>query len=57
VKDALRYVQGTPDLGLFYLKNQDMSLIGYVDAGYLIDPHNSKSQTDFMFLHGGMTIS
>jgi hypothetical protein len=57
VKDALRYVQGTPDLGLFYLKNQDLSLIGYVDAGYLSDPHNSKSQTDFIFLHGGTTIS
>jgi hypothetical protein len=43
VKDVLRYLQGTPDLGLFYLKNQDLSLIGYADAGYLSDPHNGKS--------------
>jgi hypothetical protein len=34
-----------------------MSVIGYADAGYLSDPHNGKSQTDFMFLHGGMVIS
>jgi hypothetical protein len=27
VKDVLRHLQGTPDLGLFYLKNQDLSLI------------------------------
>jgi hypothetical protein len=56
VKDVLRYLRGTPDLGLFYLKNQDLSFIGYVDAGYLSDPHNGKFQTGFMFLHGGTTI-
>jgi hypothetical protein len=43
VKDVLRYHRGTPDLGVFYLKNQDMSLIGYADVGYLSDPHNGKS--------------
>jgi hypothetical protein len=44
-------------LGLLYPKNQDLSLIGYTDDGYLSDPHNDKSQTDFMFLHGGADIS
>jgi hypothetical protein len=43
-------ISKTPDLGLLYLKNQDLSLIDYSDAGYLSDPHNSKSQTGFMFL-------
>jgi hypothetical protein len=57
VKDALRYLWDTPDLGLFYLKNQDLSLIGYVNAGYLSNPHNDKSQTTFVFLHEGTTIS
>jgi hypothetical protein len=56
VKDILRYLQGTLDLGLFYPKNQDMSLIGYVDAGYLSDLHNNKSQIGFMFLHKGTSI-
>jgi hypothetical protein len=57
VKDVLSYLWGTSDLGLFYPKNQDLSLIGYVDVGYLSDPHNDKSQSGFMFLHGGTTIS
>jgi hypothetical protein len=38
VKYVLRYLQGTSDMSLFYLKNQDLSLIGYADAGYLSDP-------------------
>jgi hypothetical protein len=42
VKDVLRYLRGIPDLGVFYPKNQDLSLTGYADAGYLSDPHNSK---------------
>jgi hypothetical protein len=57
VKNILRYLRGTPDLCLFYPKNQDLNLIGYVDARYLSDPHNDKSHTCFMFLHRGMAIS
>jgi hypothetical protein len=40
VKDVLRYLQGIPDLSLFYPKNQDLSLIGCADGRYLIDPYN-----------------
>jgi hypothetical protein len=43
-------------MSLFYQKNQDLGLIGYADAGYLSDLHNGKSQTGFVFLHGGTTI-
>jgi len=57
VKTVLRYLNGTRDLGLFYNKNQDPSLLGYTDAGYLSDPHNGRSQTGFVFLQGGTTIS
>jgi len=32
-------------------------MIGYADAGYLSDPHNARSQSDFVFLHGGTAIS
>ena len=57
VQDVLRYLNGTPDLGLFYRRNQDSTLVGYTDAGYLSDPHNARSQTGFVFLHGGTAIS
>jgi hypothetical protein len=51
VNDVLRYLQGTPNLDLFYKINQDLSLISYADAGYLSDSHNGKSQACFIFLY------
>jgi hypothetical protein len=41
IKNILRYLHGMTDLGLFFRKNQDHSLIGYADAGYLFDPQNA----------------
>ena len=57
IKTVLRYLNGTKDLGLFYNRNQEPSLLGYTNAGYLSDPHNSRSQTGFVFLQGGTAIS
>jgi hypothetical protein len=56
-KQILRYLNGTKDLGLFFQKNNDPNLVGYADVGYMSDPHNARSQTGFVFLHGGTTIS
>jgi hypothetical protein len=44
-------------LGLFFKKNKDPFLLGYSDVGYLSNPHNDRSQTWFVFLHGGTVIS
>ena len=41
-KQILRYLNGTKDLGLFFQKNQDSSLVGYTDAGYMSDPHKCQ---------------
>jgi hypothetical protein len=38
VRTILKYLNGIRDLGLFYSKNQDPILLGYIDAGYLSDP-------------------
>nr|AAT85780.1 zinc knuckle domain containing protein [Oryza sativa Japonica Group] len=57
VKTILRYLRGTQDLGLWFPKNQDPSMVGYVDAGYMSDPHNAISQTGFIFLCGNTAIS
>jgi hypothetical protein len=57
IKDILRYLHGTTDLGLFFRKNQDHNLIKYADVGYLSDPQNARSQTGYVFLHGGTAIS
>jgi hypothetical protein len=57
VKHILRYLNGTRDFGIFYKRGQDSTLIGYTDAGYLLDPHNARSQTCFVYLYSGTTIS
>ncbi|KAJ1265131.1 hypothetical protein BS78_08G055800 [Paspalum vaginatum] len=57
VKDVLRYLDGTKDLGLYFEINQDPTITGYTDACYLSDPHNARSQTCFVFLYGGIAIS
>jgi hypothetical protein len=57
VKTILRYLQGTQDLGLWFPKSQAPTMVGYVDAGYMFDPHNARSQIGFVFLCGGAAIS
>jgi len=44
-------------LDYFFQRNQDTTMIGYTDAGYLSDPYNGRSQTGFVFLYGGTAIS
>jgi hypothetical protein len=55
-KQILRYLTDTKDLGLFFQKTNDPNLVGYADVGCMFDPHNARSQTGFVFLHGGPTI-
>jgi hypothetical protein len=43
IKNILRYLNVTIDLGLFFWRNQESDLIGYADAGYLSDPQNGRS--------------
>ena len=50
VKKLLRYLQGTIDLGLFFSKKHDLTMVGYADAGYRSNPYNAKSQIGFVFL-------
>jgi len=57
IKTILRYLQGTQYLGLRFSKKQAPTMVGYVDAGYMFDPHNAISQTSFVFLCGGVAIS
>ena len=57
IKHILRYLRGTEDLGLFFKKNADITLVGYADGGYLSDPHKAISHTGYVFLYGGTAIS
>jgi hypothetical protein len=57
IKNMLRYLVGTIYLVLHFQNDQDSKFIGYANTGYLSDPLNARSQTEYLFLHGGTTIS
>ena len=57
VKYVFRYLRGTTDLGLFYLKESKKWLVGYADVGYLSDTHKVWSRTGYVFTCGGTAIS
>ena len=57
IKLILHYLQGTIDMGLFYLKESKKQLFGYADAGYLSNPHKAISQTRYVFNCNGTAIS
>ena len=56
IKHILRYLRGTSDMGLYYSKESKTQLIVYANAGYILDPHKTRSQTGYVFTYGGMTI-
>jgi len=57
IKQILRYLQGTKDMGLYFDSSSKENLVGFADAGYLSDPHNARSQTGYVFTYGGTAIS
>jgi hypothetical protein len=57
IKHVLHYLCETRDMGLFYRKDTKSKLIGYADAGYLSDPHKSRSQSLYVFTYDGTAIS
>ncbi|XP_037494749.1 senescence-specific cysteine protease SAG39-like [Jatropha curcas] len=58
VKQILRYVKGTLDLGIVYKKNQECeALIGYSDSDLAGDMDDRKSTTGIMFFLGESPIT
>ena len=55
IKHILHCLQGTKDMGL-YFSNKCMERL-VADAEYLSDPHNGRSQTGYVFMCGGASIS
>jgi hypothetical protein len=43
VKRILRYLKGTPSLGLLYVKNDSKNVVGYSDADWGGDQNYSRS--------------
>ena len=57
IEHILHYLQGTTNMGLFYLKESKQQSLEYANAGYLSDPHKAISQTWYVFNCNRTTIS
>ena len=44
-------------MSLFYSRESKQQLLGYADAGYLLDPHKGRSQIGYVFNCNGTAIS
>jgi hypothetical protein len=49
IKRIMKYLKGTMDVGLWFIKNQNTKVTGYVDAGYKSDRKSGKSQGGYIF--------
>ncbi|XP_070040515.1 secreted RxLR effector protein 161-like [Nicotiana tomentosiformis] len=47
-KRILRYLKGTQDLVLYYHSGDNFDLIGYTDAGYLVDRKSTSGMEHFL---------
>ncbi|XP_070033036.1 uncharacterized mitochondrial protein AtMg00810-like [Nicotiana tomentosiformis] len=54
---VLRYLKGTPDLGILLNKSSDFSLYGYCDSDWATCPETRKSVTGFCVTFGSSLIS
>ena len=50
-KSISTYIFMALKIQVSYQKNQDITIVGYPDSGYIIDSHNGISQTDFMVIY------
>ena len=57
VKQLLRYLRGTSDLGLYYQRTNKHEMTGFADSGFRTDPNARKSQTGYIFHKCGAPIS
>ena len=53
----VRYLKGTPELGIWYDRSGDNTLIGYSDADWGGDRASRRSTTGYIFLLNGGPIS
>lgn len=58
LKQIIRYLKGTKDLGILYSKNcSNAELIGFSDSDHANDPETARSTTGYVFLMSGGPIT
>ncbi|WMV41501.1 hypothetical protein MTR67_034886 [Solanum verrucosum] len=51
-KRILRYLQGTKDFGIFYMKGEKTYLVRFTDSDYAGDQDDRKSTSGYVFMLG-----
>ena len=51
-KRVLRYIKGTADLGIWYLREESDELVGFSDSDWAGSADDSKSTSGFVFSFG-----
>ena len=57
VKHILKYLKRTKEMFLVYGGDEELVVNGYVDASFVTDPDDSKSQTGYVFVLNGAAVS
>ncbi|XP_058089391.1 secreted RxLR effector protein 161-like [Magnolia sinica] len=56
-KRALRYLRGTTNFGIFYMKGGSETLVAYADSEYTGDLEDKKSTSGYVFLMSSGAVS
>ena len=57
VKNILKYLRRTKDMSLVYGGDEELGVMGCVDASFDTDPDDSRSQTGYVFEVNGGAVS
>src|SRR3989337_4496150 len=57
VKTILKYLRKTKDLMLVCGGDEELIVSGYTDAGFMADPDDFKSQSDYVFILNGGAVN
>jgi hypothetical protein len=56
-KQVLRYIRGTIDFGIFYIKGESSVVFGFTDSDWGSDPDDSKSISAYIFQSTGGPVT
>jgi hypothetical protein len=57
VQQIIKYLSTTPDVGIHYTKDTDLSITGYADSDFAGDSSDRKSSTGWIYKLGDTTVS
>ncbi|CAJ2642245.1 unnamed protein product [Trifolium pratense] len=57
VKRIMRYLKGTLELGIWYRRNEKLTLVGWSDSDYAGDLDDRKSTSGYVYMLGSSAVS